>query len=189
MVVYYRFMPKFTSTTIPGQFSIGMAPLSWRRLHIAGTLLVPVSEKHFYKIWREDPELCRIRVRKYLRFSLCDECVKLRARPKFKLNVGMSARQKLKSKRRRLFSKHIADIKAERGAYMARKRHAVMFPRETLSMIIDGADQQNMGVPWYIEKTNKMKNMYKIGFNVYGVLVHGHMPYVYLVQDNVKLGK
>jgi hypothetical protein len=108
---------------------------------------------------------------------------------KFKLNVGLSERQELKSKRRRLFRQHIADIKAERGAYMARKRHAAMFPRETLSMIIDGADQQNMGVPWYIEKTNKMKNMYKIGFNVYGVLVHGHIPYVYLVQDNVKLGK
>jgi hypothetical protein len=166
-----------------------MEPEAYQRLQAAAATMEPVSEKHFYKIWRQDPDLRRIRCRRYLRFSKCDLCVKLRANVPHSLSGGLSHRQIDKSKRRKAFSKHIKDIKAERGAYMNRKRHAALYPDETMSIIIDGADQQNMGVPWYVEKSNMMKNTHKIGFNVYGVLVHGRKPYVYMVQDNVKLGK
>jgi hypothetical protein len=166
-----------------------MDPSTYISLRRAGALLVPVSEGHFYRIWREDEELSRIRCRQWLRFAICDICAKLRSKIHFSHNLGESVRERDTSTRRRLFTQHIQDVKAERGAYYRRRRHAAAYPKESLSIIIDGADQQNMGVPWYVTKTNMMKNCWKIGFNVYGVLVHGHFPYVYFIQDHVKLGK
>ena len=74
------------------------------------------------------------------------------------------------------------------GAYWARKREAVLHPESTLSVIIDGSDQVNNGCPYYSEKTHAMDGKWKFRLHIYGVLVHGYSPFVYLLQNHVKQG-
>lgn len=173
-----------------------------------------VSFTHFRRIWRQDPDLSKIHCRKWMRFMKCDLCTKLRS----SLTTSVVDGVRYHAERiRRLYLQHIRHVKAERGCYWARRRFACEFPGVKLSITIDGSDQINNGCPWYFTKTHAMEgrwnwNMlyqncvllveacmcpliclffigcYKFRLHVYGVLVHGRAPFVYLVQDHVEQG-
>lgn len=90
---------------------------------------------------------------------------------------------------RRLFLDHLRSVKSSRAAYWDRRREAALHPDRSMSIIIDGSDQVQNGCPYFSEKTHTMEGCHKFRLHVYGVLVHGHHPYVYLVQDHVKQGR
>lgn len=170
-------------------YPVGLPLERQQQLRRDNALYLRCSASMFYKIWRETKDLSRIRVRKYLRFSKCNTCVKLRKGISPKFTGTSEAKQKLRRKKKRKLRKHIDDVKLERAAYWGRRRRACVNPKETMSIIIDGADVRNNGVPFFFEKTYAMQSTFKIGVHVFGVLVHGSRPFLYLVQDHVKLGK
>jgi hypothetical protein len=57
-----------------------------------------------------------------------------------------------------------------------------------LSIIIDGADQQKNGVPRYCEKTYALQGAWRMPIHVYGALVHGYDPQIFLIPDHVRQG-
>ena len=84
----------------------------------------------------------------------CDICTRLRS----SLTENVLDGVRYHTERiRRLYLRHIKDVRAERGAYWARRRYACEFPEEKLSIIIDGSDQINNGCPWYRTKTHTME--------------------------------
>jgi len=135
----------------------------------------------------------------------CDMCTQLRS--SLTDNVLNGVRYHTE-RIRRLYLQHIKDVRAERGAYWARRRYACEFPEQKLSIIIDGSDQINNGCPWYRTKTHAMEGCwsfavvprfillitaftlgcYKFRLHIYGVLVHGQAPRVFLIQDHVEQG-
>lgn len=172
---------------------LGLPTESYLKLRSAGVKLIPVSAGYFYETWRNCPVLTKIRCRKYLRFAKCDTCVQLRSRIVFggygSREQSLLEYQREKLQRQKDYSIHLAEIKSERGAYWVRRREAVMFPENTMSMIIDGSDQMNNGVPWYHQKTHAMQGGWKLGVHVYGVIVHGIQNFIFLLPDHVKQGK
>jgi hypothetical protein len=74
------------------------------------------------------------------------------------------------------------------GGYWERRRRAALHPNQSLSICVDGSDQINNGCPYYSEKTHAMEGQWKFRLHIYGVLVHGYHPYVYLLQNHVKQG-
>jgi hypothetical protein len=195
-------------------FSSDLSNPTYARLRNSRMLYCEVSFTHFRRIWREDPDLSKIHCRKWMRFMKCDLCTKLRS----SLTTSVLDGVRYHTERiRRLYLQHIRQVKAERGCYWARRRFACEFPGVKLSITIDGSDQINNGCPWYFTKTHAMEgrlnyNMfyqkcvlfvearkspliclffigcYKFRLHVYGVLVHGRAPFVYLVQDHVEQG-
>lgn len=151
----------------------------------ADALYLRVTYQHFCQVWREDPDLSKIHLRRTHRFMKCDLCVQLRTSLKESYLSGVSFHLK---RLRQLYLDHLRSIKAARGAYWMRRRAAALKPHESLSLCIDGSDQVNNGCPYYSEKTHAMEGSWKFRLHVYGVLVHGRRPYVYLVQDHVKQG-
>jgi len=44
------------------------------------------------------------------------------------------------------------------------------------------------GIPRWFEKTKSMENTWKMPIHVYGALVHGHKPRLFLCPDHVQQG-
>jgi hypothetical protein len=65
---------------------------------------------------------------------------------------------------------------AERQKYYKHRRKARANPDKYLSLIVDGMDQAKTKVPKPSRATSQTKNLEGLGWNVVGVLSHGHEP-------------
>ena len=102
----------------------------------------------FKSVWRSCPETSKIRLRRHLRFSKCDCCVRIR-------NEKSKTQDPDKLKALRLEErKHHVFVMSERLSYYNRKKTACDKPQRALSLIIDGADWQQYHLPFYIEKSH-----------------------------------
>ena len=138
------------------------------------------SSKYFYHIWRTE---CRnVKVRAWLKFAKCDECVCIR---KLRKETRHGACLKKIRARERA---HIKFIKAERQSYYKRRRRAIEQPDHCLSIVIDGADQQAYALPYHNVQTHASQKAIRVPIHVYGVMVHGIGTWAYIYHDNVRQG-
>ena len=108
--------------------------------------LLDWSSKYFYYIWRK--ECNTVKVRAWLKFAKCDECVLIR---KLRKETKHGACLKKIRERERT---HIKFIKAERQSYYKRRRRGIDQPDHFLSIVIDGADQQAYALPYFCTATH-----------------------------------
>ena len=143
-----------------------------------------VCESYFITTWRTHPDTKHIKIRRWLKFALCDKCVEFRearydTRDPKKL-AELDRREKL----------HHAFVRAERHFYMGKRAIAEgpNGPQQCLSCIIDGADQSSYGLPYHFVTTHATQGAWKVKTHLMGVLAHGRQAYGYTCIDNVKHG-
>ena len=140
-----------------------------------------VSKSYFVRIWREQIG-AKISLRKHLRFAKCDECVKNREE-----KAGTVDRAVLERIKAREYE-HYKFVRNERGGYYIRRETARTEPGKYLSIIIDGADAKDYGVPYFCEATHSSQKLWQIPVYIIGVLVHGRQSHVYCVPGHFKQG-
>lgn len=144
-----------------------------------------VKYSTFCETWRTDKGLKRsIRLRKWLKFSLCDDCVRFREERRRTADPHkMDAIRKEELEHRRF-------VRLERRGYMDRREEAAHPQKRdhVLSIIIDGADQAAYGLPYHCMTTHSVQGKYKVRGHMMGAIVHGRRTYGLVGVDNVKYG-
>lgn len=122
------------------------------------------TKSYFYKVWKSDcPD---IRTRRHHGFAVCSRCEMLRS--DLKANQGNTERTNAISRQLRA---HINMMRAEREGYKRRCELAIQNPRKYCSIILDGADQKNYGLPHFMNSTKSDKG-HKLKVKCVGVLEH-----------------
>jgi hypothetical protein len=188
------FTPLYCNDKIIGEipseyFSLDLPESKREMLQRNQALLISCHSSYFCRTWRTNKALSYIKVRRYLKFSKCQDCITLRGRLPPDFHGTHLERHKEVKLRRRQYKEHIEDVKTERAGYWGRRRNACLRPEETLSMIVDGADVRDDGIPHFHQKSYALQGCFKLGVHTFGVIVHGSGPFIYLVQDHVKLGE
>lgn len=124
----------------------------------------------------------RARLRKWLPFAKCDDCVHYRA----KINRTKDGKERWLL--RREYRAHLKFVRRERESYYARRRLAFLYPDEYMSLIVDGADQALFRLPYISDKSKTTDGAYKCKTHLFGAISHGRKAYCYTVTDSVKLG-
>ena len=140
------------------------------------------SFQFFCRVWATDPRTQQFKLRQYLCFTLCDQCVYFINQRRVVNSVA--DRQLL----RKLEKDHHAFICNERDSYYLRRLKALTEPNKYLSIIIDGSDQAAFGLPHIIDKDKKTASQHKIPLHLMGALVHGRSTYGFTYLNNVKHG-
>jgi hypothetical protein len=138
------------------------------------------SSKYFYMVWRTECE--KIKVRAWLKFAKCDECIDIRKQRK------ATKQGACLKKIREQESAHIKFVKAERQSYYKRRLRAIEDPSQYLSMVIDGADQQAYALPYHHVQTHSSQKAIRVPIHMYGVMVHGIGTWAYVYHDSVRQG-
>ena len=101
--------------------------------------LLPCDPGYFAKVWRS--RCAHIKVRKLMRFSICDTCDKWRSAMcnavSIPLRAELAAAQRV----------HLDHMRLERHAYWMKRHRARLNPAECISLICDGADQAKYKFP------------------------------------------
>jgi hypothetical protein len=138
------------------------------------------SSKYFYHIWRTENK--NVKVRAWLKFAKCDECVAIRKERKATKQGANLDKIRAREKA------HIKFVKAERLSYYKRRRRGVDTPDTHMSIVIDGADQQAYALPYHHVQTHSSQKAIRVPIHVYGVMVHGIGTWAYVYHDNVRQG-
>jgi len=144
--------------------------------------LVPAKETYFFSTWRLTQGLGNIRIRKWLRFATCDDCVDYRKRRDE--TTDDCKRDQIK----RDVKGHHEFVSGERGSYYKRQTRAQVHPEKYISMIIDGSDNSQYWSPYFRERTSTSQSSWKVGLHVMGAVVHGRGAYAYTILDTCPLG-
>ncbi len=132
----------------------------------------PPTAHYFMFTWKEN---CRqVKVRKTSRFTICDECDKIRVGMRDALLKGKSL-DAWRSRR----ATHMNTISDERLEYQKKRDRARLDPSKFCSIIVDGADQSAFGLPHFTTTTKDVKGL-ALKVKVVGVLEH-------LVENNLHL--
>ncbi len=140
------------------------------------------SKSTFYRTWATDEACKYVKVRKTLRFSLCDQCVDF-----------IETRQKILTKEQHAAVKakehaHHMFVRAERGEYYRRRQQAVNHPDSSFSIILDAADQSAFASPHFCNHKKQDDGHWKIAQSLMGVLVHGVQAFGFTFLPNIKHG-
>ncbi len=130
---------------------------------------------HFNRAWKT--ECPNIKIRKFSRFTKCSTCVGLKEKIKSTLNSVKRMKYSMNLK------DHINFIKKQRLFYYS-KRYQAKVNKNCLSIIIDGSDMQNYGIPYFYDITKDSSVGYKIPYKLYGAIVHGVSTHAYLVNKH-----
>jgi hypothetical protein len=144
--------------------------------------MVKCSKSWFFHIWRTHIDLKKVVIRKWLRFSKCDECISLREK------LGKTRDPDNIKKIQRQMRDHIDMVKRSRAMYYQRRRLAFEEPDKYLSLIVDGADQAQYKLPYFHQRSKTTDAAYRSRIYLMGVLMHGRAAYGYTFGDNVKQG-
>ena len=166
------FLPQASRKVVYEQFKADMRELN----------KVPASKTYFLRVWRTDHSTQRIKLRKYLRFAKCSQCVEFRRLRSETPDRHLREKIKLREKA------HLNKVRDERESYYQRQERARHYPGQFGSKIIDGSDNGNYALPYFNEKTYKSNTAWKIPLHVFGCLSHGLQPLIMTTLDNVKLG-
>jgi hypothetical protein len=140
------------------------------------------KERYFLALWSLEPKLRHIRIRKYLRFAKCDDCVSFRARRDNTRDT--KAREKIKKEEK----EHHVFVTGERDSYYKRAGLGETAPRRYFSVIIDGSDNSQYWSPYFRERSSSTQSAWKVGLHVMGAIVHGRRAYAYTILDTCPLG-
>ena len=124
----------------------------------------PLSKSVFYKMWRE--EFTHVRIPPHSRFSKCEDCWEYRT----SLEATKSPSEKHVVQER--FNQHQALQRQERQEYRLAKHEAIMFPTQSLCLIVDGMDQNTTMVPKLRQLVKGIESRY-VKTHLCGVLLHG----------------
>ena len=136
---------------------------------------------YFCNIWKTNEVCKKIIIRKWIPFTKCDTCTKLREELKTR---DRDKKIKIMAKVR----DHIAFVKRERSFYYGNKARARKHKPNCLSMIIDGADQSNHQMPHFACKSHKTDAAWKMKLHLLGALVHGVGTWTYTVPSHIAQG-
>ena len=124
----------------------------------------PLSKCAFYKMWGE--EFTHVQIPPHSRFSKCEDCWEYRSC----LEATKSPSEKHVVQER--FNQHQALQRQERRDYWVAKQEAIMFPTQSLCLIVDGMDQNTTMVPKIRQLVKGIESRY-VKIHLCGILVHG----------------
>jgi hypothetical protein len=136
----------------------------------------------FLKVWRTNRLITHIKLRKHLLFALCDTCVDFRD---LQL-VHHTHAERLILKKAQL--EHHLFVKAERQLYYYRRDKGANPLDDSLSMIVDAADQSLYALPYHHIATHTSQKSLRIPVHLMGVLIHGRAVHAYTYFENFKQG-
>jgi hypothetical protein len=122
-----------------------------------------------------------LRLRKWMPFAKCDECMARR-----RLMDEEKDHEALKVLRDAQRG-HITFVRQERLSYRLRQREGI-WTDECLSLIIDGADQSKHGIPHSCGKSHASDAAWKLKLHLMGVIAHGIGAYVFTCPANFAQG-
>jgi hypothetical protein len=137
---------------------------------------------YFCKIWRQNPLISNIKLRKHLRFALCDTCVEFR---ELQLIHKTSTEREVLKKAQ---LEHHRFIKKERQLYYCRRARGADPDSDCMSMIVDAADQSKYALPYHYTATHSTSKALRVPVHFMGVLVHGEAVHAYTYFENFKQG-
>jgi hypothetical protein len=140
-------------------------------------LYLECSPKTFNKVWKRFFD--HLKVRKWLRFSKCAECILLRSVRDAKRGTKT---QKQSAEARSNLNDHYQRVKAERHYFMRKQYAAEMSPEECIYISLDGTDQLGYGFPHFLETGKEEKERIKAKIMVgcvpgFGVFCFDHGEY------------
>ena len=138
-----------------------------------------VTYAYFTSIWSSDMQ--HIKIRKHHRFAICTDC--LRITDGLRKTTDYNRRKEFKE----LQIAHTNIIRREKSEYYRHRDLARKHPEEYISMIIDGADQSNYGLPHFHEKAKSFSGLVQ-DCKIMGTLAHGRASFIYLCPMNVGSG-
>jgi hypothetical protein len=137
---------------------------------------------YFLRVWRTDPSTANLKVRAWIPFAKCDECVKFRQA--IRATEDPNEKRRLRRQQRR----HIVFVRRERAAYAKQVHRALVQPDKYMCLVIDGSDQKNSSIPHAAERSKVTEAGYKIKLHVMGVIAHHRKTYAFLATDNCRQG-
>ena len=137
--------------------------------------------QYFLKVWKED--VPGLKCRRFHRFMICDTCAALNAKLLCRAIEGEARALYQRAK-----DKHIQQIKEDRYFYGMRIMEAKQFREDIWSMVIDGSDTSEWGIPHTAVRTHDSQKGKKMGCKVYGVIVHGHFAACYVLNSHLPGG-
>ena len=145
-----------------------------------------VSKKWFLELWREREELAHIKLRRWLKFALCDHCVSFRTRRE---EVGTLNKQLL-IEIKQDEQKHVIFVKKERVSYMLRRAEAEnpLTRGDVFSLILDAADQAEYGLPYFKCVSHSTQAKWRVKSHLMAGIAHGRQVYGFSFLDNCKHG-
>ena len=145
-----------------------------------------VGKCWFLQLWREREELSHIRLRRWLKFALCDACVSFRTRRE---DSGVVSKQLLVIIQQDEI-KHVYFIKAERTSYQVRRGvpETVQGKPQVFSLILDAADQAEYGLPYHHSRSHSTQTKWRIKTHLMAGIAHGRQVYGFTFLDNCKHG-
>jgi hypothetical protein len=78
-------------------------------------------------------------------------------------------------------------VATDRAAYHYRIQRAILF-KDTLSMIVDGADMARYSIPYFCVNDKQSSEGWKIPLRLYGAILHGEFAAAYLYPANLPGG-
>jgi hypothetical protein len=136
----------------------------------------------FLSVWRENALITHIKLRKHLLFALCDTCVDFRDLQM----VHHSTADRLLLKKAQLA--HHTFVKMERQLYYYRRAKGGNPLDDSMSMIVDAADQQKYALPYHHIATHSSQKAIRVPVHLMGVLIHGEAVHAYTYFENFKQG-
>jgi len=85
----------------------------------------------------------------------------------------------------RMKGEHLNLVWTERHGYEERIVSAKHYPLQSMSIVIDGADNQAYGFPYFPEKTKMTEEGHKVKSKLYGVIVHGVWQSIYTYGNHL----
>jgi hypothetical protein len=145
-----------------------------------GTLKAPAKPAYFYRVFANESAGLKIRLQRntgtFVTCKLCDAyATNIRAAR------TVQHRLKLKEYRR----KHLNKQRGQRDKYYKQRRKGSTLPKQYLSIIIYGMDQQKTNIPIM---ASKIKDESPLEQRIIGVKVHGHRNYLFVVDQNLPGG-
>ena len=148
------------------------------------------SYSWFRKQWRQHPDPRKpghpeapvLKLRAWMPFAKCTQCIQNRKKREGEKDIEV---QKILIDEHR---GHLRFVKRERLSYKLRQYESVCASNDYLSLIIDGADQSDHGIPHTCAKSHYTDQEWKLRMHLIGVIAHGHGAYVYTCPGNIAQG-
>lgn len=140
----------------------------------------PPVESTMYALWKTHAP--HIICPKRNSFSKCTACCTFK-----------NSLQKAQSYKNRViivqeFDKHLDAQMRERMQYYRNRAHARSHPEEAMSVILDGMTQKTTEIPYFPCGAPKSIPTLRYGLHVFGALVHGQTPRVFLHDAGIPTG-
>jgi hypothetical protein len=140
------------------------------------------KKEYFLQVWRTNPLTSHIKLRKHLRFALCDECIQFRELTLLDQTAVERAALKTAQVAHHIF------VKCERQLYYIRRARGSDPAVSAMSMIVDAADQSDYALPYFYNATHSSQKCFRVPTHLMGVLVHGEAVHAYTYYENFKQG-